>query len=154
VIRLSRLVGQDAIALRTAAKTGTVKGIGLDGNRNVSVALSDATIPAAAVRSFEGDVLTYDDDHLADVSPVRTDDPRGAHVLDMHGDGLGAIEDLIISADGVIETIVLTDTQTIEGARLRAIGSYAIVTVEPPPPINSTRAEHDAAPVQDPNTPI
>lgn len=151
MIALSDLIGQDAVVLRTAEKTGTVTGIGVDGDRVVSVGLSGTTIPAAAVRNFEGDVLTYDDaladDTLADdagaagSAPVRpASDPRGSKVLDLHGDAIGVIDDLEITADGVVATILLAGGATLPGSRLRAIGSYAaIVTAELPPPTGRAR---------------
>lgn len=134
MIQLSQLIGQRAVSLRTAETTGTVKGIGLAGNRVGSVELSDMTIPASAVRSFEGDVLTYDDHGDSNMGPPAVD-PRGMRVLDMHGDQLGMIEDLTLTADGVVETIVLVDGQVLPGSRLRAVGSYAaILSIDLPPP--------------------
>ena len=45
----------------------------------------------------------------------------------MDGDEIGSIADLEISADGRVETILLTDANTVAGGRLRAIGSYAAI---------------------------
>lgn len=45
----------------------------------------------------------------------------------MDDDEIGSIADLEISADGRVETIVLTDANTVAGGRLRAIGSYAAI---------------------------
>ena len=134
MIKLSELTGQQAVSLRTAEKTGSVRKIAVEGNHIVAVELSDSTIPASAVRSFEGDVLTYDDQQTVDDGLV-TIDPRGMRVLDMHGDLLGTIGDLSITADGTIDTIHLSDGQAVPGARLRAIGTYAaVLTNELPPP--------------------
>ncbi|MEP7114394.1 MAG: hypothetical protein ABI862_14100 [Ilumatobacteraceae bacterium] len=133
MIRLTDLVGQDAVSLATAEKAGTVKGVIVSGNRIIGVELSDLTIPASAVRSFEGDVLTYDT--TAAVEPGTGRNPIGMRVLDVHGDEHGTIDDLHISANGTIETIILNDGQTINGGRLHAIGSYAaILAAELPPP--------------------
>jgi uncharacterized protein YrrD len=137
MINLSDLLGQDAVSLRTAAKTGTVKSIAIEGNRVVAVELTHMTIPARAVRSFEGDVLTYDDNVASrtDSSPMPSRDPRGSLVLDMHGDGVGTIHDLAIAADGTIETIILDDGSSLPGSRLRAVGSFAaILSNDLPPP--------------------
>jgi len=137
VIRLSDLIGQDAIALGTAATTGKVKGIGIDGRQIIWVQLSDAVIPAEAVRSFEGDVLTYDEqsETAADDDAAATFDPRGSRVLDMNGDGFGHIADLLITDTGAIETIVLDTGDSMPGSRLRAIGTYAaVLNVDLPPP--------------------
>jgi len=136
MIRLSQLLGQRAIALGSAATTGTVKGIGLRGDQIVLVQLSDEVIPAAAVRSFEGDVLTYDEtnDALQDET-VALLDPRGSRVLDMNGDGFGQIDDLSITESGKIDSILLSTGDAVPGSRLRAIGSYAaVLSVDLPPP--------------------
>jgi hypothetical protein len=135
MIQLSQLLGQDAVSLRTAAQTGTVKGISVAGNRIVTVELSDTSIAASAVRSFEGDVLTYDDSVAPADTEVRESDPRGLVVLDGNGDDLGRLTDLGISAEGVIEEILLSNGESVPGTRLRAIGSYAaVITNELPPP--------------------
>ncbi len=136
MIRLSQLLGQDAVALGTAARTGTVKGIGIDGSRIVNVQLSDMTIAATSVRSFEGDVLTYDETRSAAVPmDAASLDPRGTRTLDMQGDEVGRIDDLLITEAGVIETIVLDNGTSLPGSRLRAIGTYAaILSIDLPPP--------------------
>lgn len=145
MIRLSELIGQEAVSLRTAEKTGTVKGIALTGNRITRVRVGDRLVESSAVRSFEGDVLTYDEpagdaaeqeqhgrhDHPADGAR----DPRGALVLDARGDGLGTIADLAISADGVVDSILLDNGEAVTGSRLRVLGSFAAVLgSELPPP--------------------
>ena len=61
MIHLSALIGQQAIALGTAATTGSVKGVAIDHDRIVGVQVGDELIASGAVRSFEGDVLTYDE---------------------------------------------------------------------------------------------
>jgi uncharacterized protein YrrD len=141
VIKLSDLLGQDAVSLQTAAKNGTVKGVGIRGSQIVTVELTDRVIPATAVRSFEGDVLTYDEtpgDAAAD-GPAGSD-PRGSLVLDVHGDGLGTIRDVTITSSGQIDSLLLSDDVTIAGDRLRAIGSFAAIVsttgsaAELPPP--------------------
>ncbi len=136
---LSKLIGRDAIALSSAVTTGTVTGIALDGDHIVNVKLSDTTIDAGAVRSFAGDVLTYDDlfaNHSGGGSAAT--DPRGTRVIDMHGDLLGVIADLTLSGAGRVENIVLDTGDTVAGERLRVIGSYAaIITVDLPPPTGS-----------------
>ena len=132
VIRLRDLLGQDAISLSTAERTGKVKGVVIRGNRIVAVDIGDMTIEADAVRSFEGDVFTYD--HASAV-PVQADTPIGRRVLDTRGDELGQIDDLEIDAQGTIEFVVLGDGRRLDGRLLGAIGSYAaIVSSELPPP--------------------
>jgi sporulation protein YlmC with PRC-barrel domain len=134
VIRLSDLIGQQAVSLATAERTGTVRGIVLDGNRILAVDVGDTTIDASSVRTFDGDVLTYDADGSAPTDRPATN-PIGARVLDVHGDQLGLIDDIDITADGDIESIVLDSGDRLVGARLRALGDYAaIVSAELPPP--------------------
>jgi sporulation protein YlmC with PRC-barrel domain len=52
-------------------------------------------------------------------------DPRAKRVIDVNGDALGVIEDMTISADGTIETIVLATHEVLDGSLLLTIGSYA-----------------------------
>lgn len=136
MIMLSRLIGQSAVGLQSAEKHGTVKGIGISAQRVVSVALSDATIDSAAVRSFEGDVCTYDEDRAGDGDSLpEAIDPRGKLVLDMHGDAVGTITDVGITADGQIDSLILDNGSSVPGSRLQALGSYAaVLNVDLPPP--------------------
>jgi len=61
VIDIVRLFGQPAISLRDAETTGTVKGVRFQRNRVSFIDIGTGRpIPAGAVRSFEGDALTYD----------------------------------------------------------------------------------------------
>ena len=126
MILLSALIGQEAIALGTATKNGTVTSVATAADLIVAVGLSDRSIRADAVRSFEGDVLTYDESS----ADVQTDcsDPRGRTVLDTSGDAHGTLTDLQIAEDGRIETLVMNDGTTIEGNRLLAIGDYVVVS--------------------------
>ena len=89
MILLSELLGQDAVSLRTAETTGNVQGVRLQGNRISHVELTTTTIPATAVRSFEGDVLTYDHDDVPLVEKIPTGDPRKTLILDADGDAHG-----------------------------------------------------------------
>jgi len=134
VIRLSTLIGHAAIDVTTATTVGTIAGIGLVGDRIVSVGIGGECVAATAVSSFDGDVVTYDPvaGALGGAQPPPTD-PRGAKVVDLHGDALGTIADLAITAAGVVDTIVLSDGRSIAGSRLRVVGSYAaMVDVETP----------------------
>lgn len=132
MIRLSELIGHHAVEVSTAASTGKVTGIGLTANRVVSVGIGGDAIGAAAIRGFDGDVVTYEASAGAITGswPVPAD-PRGARVLDLHGDQLGTLADLTITDGGLIDTILLDDGHALHGSRLRVIGSYAaIVDVE------------------------
>ena len=68
MIHLNDLIGQQAVCLANAERTGTVRGIVLDNNRIVAVDIGESTIEASAVRTFDGDVLTYDN-----LSPATTE---------------------------------------------------------------------------------
>lgn len=133
MILLSQLIGQQAVSLSTAEKTGRVKGIVLHGNRVAAVQVDDVTIPADAVRSFEGDVLTYD-------SAIETTEraginPIGLLVLDHFGDGIGAIPDFQLGSDGTVEVVILDSGDQLSGSRLGATGNFAaIIGSEFPPP--------------------
>lgn len=134
MIQLSDLIGHSGIDLSTATSTGTVTGIGLVANRIVSVGIGGECVDAGAVRGFDADVVTYE--LVAGVhggaQPVPTD-PRGSRVLDMRGDLLGTISDLMITNEGIIDAIVMHDGHSLQGSRLQVIGSYAaIVSTEVP----------------------
>lgn len=61
MIDIARLFEQPAISLRDAETTGTVKGVQFQRNRISFIEIGNGPpIPADAVRSFEGDALTYD----------------------------------------------------------------------------------------------
>jgi hypothetical protein len=130
MIQLSELIGHDTLDVTTAGSGGKVTGIGLAADRIVSVGIGGDSVDAATIRGFSGDVVTYEP--VLDSTPqTQPTDPRGALVLDLHGDRLGTLEDLMITDDGVVDTILLEGGHALRGARLRVIGSYAaIVDVE------------------------
>ena len=134
MIQLSELIGHDAIDVGTATTTGQVTGIGLAANRIASVGIGGECVDAAAIRGFDGDLVTYEPvagEH-GGAQPVPVD-PRGSRVLDMHGDLLGTLADLTITNEGVVEVILLNDGYSLHGTRLRALGTYAaIVSTETP----------------------
>jgi hypothetical protein len=101
-----------------------VKGVVLVGDRVVGVHDGRGVIDAAAVRSFEGDAVTYDG---AVGEKSDADSPLGRRVLDDAGDELGRLADLEIDATGRVDTILLDDGRTIAGTALRAVGSYAVI---------------------------
>jgi hypothetical protein len=134
MIQLSELIGHDAIDVATATTTGTVTGIGMVANQIASVGIGGECVDAAAIRGFDGDVVTYGpaDGAIGGAQPVPVD-PRGSRVLDLHGDLLGTISDLTITNEGVVDSILLNDGHSLHGSRLRVIGSYAaIVTIDTP----------------------
>lgn len=76
MIDLTQLLGQHAVSLADSEMTGTVKGVRFEGNRIVSVDIGGGrTVPAEAVKSFEGEALTYEGDAVdAQTSPADDDD--------------------------------------------------------------------------------
>ena len=127
MILLSELLGHDAVSLRTAATTGKVKAIRVERNKISHVELSHTVIPAGSVRSFDGDVLTYDYDDAAPIEKPVTGDPRKRLLLDCDGNAHGTITDLTIAADGTIEFVTTDNDEQISGSRLQAVGPYAAI---------------------------
>lgn len=158
MIDIAQLFGQPAISLGNAEQTGSVKGLRFEGNRIVAIDIGDGrTIPAEAVRTFEGDALTYDGeavrqpDARSEADPVPEDgaaeeelagelpqprppdrapwfgDPIGTHLLSDRGDALGTLSAMHIGADGVVTEISDDRGHTYDGARLVTVGSYATI---------------------------
>lgn len=133
MIHLSALLGRPSVDVSNAASGGKVTGISLAGNRIAVIAIGGRQVDAAAVRAFDGDVLTYDGAGLSEPPPPAVDrpaapgDPRGARVLDLHGDRLGTLTDLAITGDGFVEELMLDGGRSVPGARLQVIGSYAAI---------------------------
>jgi uncharacterized protein YrrD len=136
VITLRNLLGQPAVSLDSAERTGKVTGIIVDGDHVVAVGVDKTVVPASAVPTFDGDALTYNEGGSQTADPDRLVNPVGRRVLTIAGELLGVIEDLEISPDGRIERLLLERDQALDGARLRAIGSYAAImdVASLPPP--------------------
>jgi sporulation protein YlmC with PRC-barrel domain len=130
MIRLSQLIGQATISVADAERTGRVKGVVVEGDRIVGIHNGDGIVDAAAIRSFEGDALTYDGSPRT--VPEPADSPLGRRVLDDDGDELGSVADLELDAEGTIGVILLDDGRTVPGVALRAIGSYAVIVAARP----------------------
>lgn len=80
MIDIAPLFGQPAISLRDAERKGAVKGLQFEGQRISFIDIgTDRPIPAEAVRSFEGDALTYEteDDESSAVTTVDAASPAG-----------------------------------------------------------------------------
>lgn len=131
--RLSALIGQPAITLADAEPHGKIDGAQFDGRRVVGLRTKDGLIETSAIRTFEGDAITFD----GAISPAAddADSPLGRRVLGDDGDERGRLVDLDLDDDGTITAVVLDDGQTLDGTALRVIGPYAvIVSVGPNPP--------------------
>lgn len=80
MIDISQLFGQPAVSLASSERTGTVKGLRFEGNRILSVDIGDGrTIPTEAVKSFEGEALTYTGEAVTP-PPSGTIDATMSHV--------------------------------------------------------------------------
>ena len=136
MIRFTAVIGQPAVALDDARQIGTVDGAVVRDGRVVALTVKGTIIPGSAVRTFEGDAVTFepysnvDDTLAAAAGPVV-----GRIVLTPSGDGLGPLVDLDLDATGGVEAVELAD-RTIPGSHLRVIGSFAaIVTEDEPHPL-------------------
>lgn len=125
MIRLTQLIGQSVICLTDAERTGRVKGVVLAGDHIVGVHDGHGIIDASAIRSFEGDAVTYEG--TVGEKSDDADSPLGRRVLDDDGDELGRLADLEVDASGHVDTIILDDGRTVDGSALRAVGSYAVI---------------------------
>lgn len=150
--RLSQLIGQPTISLDNAENTGRVEGVEIAMGRVIGVRTSDGLVPSSAIRTYEGDAVTYDGSPAAlGVDAGKADSPIGRRVLDEEGDELGRLADLEIEPDGGVATILLEDGRSVSGAALKVVGSYAVIVAAmpdttltegapPPPPLGSAPA--------------
>ena len=132
--RLSQLIGQPTISLADAEQRGRVEGVQLERGRVMGLRTSEGLVETSAIRTFEGDAVTYDG--AATAVDEKADSPLGRRVLTEDGDELGRLADLDITDDGTA---------------LRAIGSYAVIVAAlpdttvtgsplPPPPVGTPPA--------------
>lgn len=84
--------------------------------------MSNASAPLTGLAAE----LAYDEAPAPPPS-IRTGDILNTLVLDMEGDALGSITDAAISAEGIVDSIELDNGHTIDGTRLRTIGTYAAI---------------------------
>jgi len=126
MITASQLIGQPAISLADAEHTGKVKGLQFSGNRIVGVEVGKRIIPADAVRTFEGDAITYDDSGAESIEGW-SGNPIGKMLLSSEGDSLGSIAELHLDSRGVVQTIVADNNQSFGGDQLLGLGSFAAV---------------------------
>jgi len=145
--RLSQLIGQPTISLADAEQSGRVEGVQIEQGRVTGLRTSDGLVDTSAIRTFEGDAITYDGSPTAVDS--KADSPIGRRVLDEDGDELGRLADLDITDDGTVTSVLLDDGRGLEGSALQVIGSYAVIVAAqadntpdgselPPPPAGST----------------
>jgi hypothetical protein len=147
---LSQLIGQPTISLDNAEQTGRVEGVEIAMGRIIGVRTNDGLVPSSAIRTYEGDAVTYDGlPATLGADAGRPDSPLGRRVLDEDGDELGRLADLSIQPDGGVASILLDDGRAVDGAALKAVGSYAVIVAAlpdttltdgalPPPPAGST----------------
>jgi sporulation protein YlmC with PRC-barrel domain len=133
MIRLSQLMGQRAVALADAERAGTVQGVVVRGGQVLAVDIGDHVVPSSAIRTFEGDVITFDDHEPVDENLAqRATTVIGKPVLTHAGDGLGNVLDLHLDNSGRVEAVELAD-RTLPGDQLEVIGSYAAIVADEPP---------------------
>lgn len=130
--RLSQLVGQPTISLADAEQGGRVEGVQIEGGRVIGLRTSDGLIETAAIRTFDGDAVTYDGPSVA--ADTTADSPLGRRVLSEQGDELGRLADLDITDDGTVTSVLLDDGRGLDGASLKVVGSYAVIVAAPPDP--------------------
>lgn len=132
MITLSQLIGQPTISLSDAETTGRVEGVRLQGGRIVALHTGVGLVPAGAVRTFEGDAVTFDGTPEPIGDAGAADSPIGRRVLDEEGDELGRLADLRLEADGVVTEVLLDDGRAIDGSLLRVVGSFAVIVAAMP----------------------
>lgn len=102
IIKVSQLIGQPAISLGDAERRGTVTGVRFEANRIASLDAGGIRIPMDAVRTLEGDTITFE--MPADPTPVPADvfadaaltaplDPLSPIVLPAQPTGSGSLAD-------------------------------------------------------------
>ena len=147
--RLSQLIGQPTISLADAEQRGRVEGVQVERGRVMGLRTSEGLVETSAIRTFEGDAVTYDG--AATAVDEKADSPLGRRVLTEDGDELGRLADLDISDDGTVTSVMLDDGRGVDGSALRAIGSYAVIVAAlpdttvtgsplPPPPVGTPPA--------------
>ena len=134
--------GRPIVAADTADDIGEIKGFVVDpgANRIESVHVTGRgrraeVLPWSSIRSFGDDAIIAEQ---AD-APTRVADDheeqavkgsvvlRGTRVLSTEGFELGTVDDVMFDPESGDITAVLTEGGRIEAARLRAIGSYALI---------------------------
>lgn len=134
--------GRPIVAADTADDIGEIKGFVVDtgANRIESVHVAGRgrraeVLPWSSIRSFGDDAIIAD---RADAANRVADDHeeqavkgsvvlRGTRVLSTEGFDLGTVDDVMFDPESGDITGVLTEGGRIEAARLRAIGSYALI---------------------------
>lgn len=73
MIRVSDLLGQNVISLTDATTKGVVDGVAFERGRVSGLDVGGRYVPASAVRSFDGDTVTIDDDSPFESSATVTE---------------------------------------------------------------------------------
>ena len=136
MISLRDVVGKPIIHHETAEQAGQVRSIAIDPTRRSAVALVTAEGRASRVVEWT-DVHSIGPDaviinRVRDVQPDEdrlvsgAQDPLKKRVLSDRGNEHGAVTDVIVDESGLVQSIDV-DGESFDGARLRGIGSYALV---------------------------
>jgi hypothetical protein len=131
VTQLSKILGQSAVSLSDAIETGKASGFIVHDGRIVMVELDSKTLlPAASIRTFEGEALTHGPATLTEVQkdgPLRASPVLGMSAVTEEGELLGTIDDAIVDGEGRIVQLQLRDASPVDGARVSVIGGFAAI---------------------------
>lgn len=140
-MRFSEASGRKVIATRSATTLGKLDGFLVDPANRKVIALrlkktdGDADILLwSALSSFGRDAVTVVDDSALSVADGRVAELRGRdhgllgkRILTDGGDEVGKVDDVEFDVDSGMVLRLLTTRDEIDGARLRGVGSYAVV---------------------------
>lgn len=141
-MRFTRATGHEVVGTATATTIGTVGELVVDPGEHRVVALAldrrhgdGDTVLWDDVQAFGEDAVTVEDeDRVAEaperVAELRRKDHRllGKRVLTTAGEAIGEVADIDFDpGSGELTELVLRDDGRVAGARLRGVGSYAVV---------------------------
>ena len=136
MISIRDAVGKPVIHHETAEQVGQVRSIALDPTGRSAVAVvttegrSSRVVEWPDVHSIGPDAVIID--RVRDVRPDEdrlvsgAQDPLKKRVLSDRGNEHGSVNDVIVDESGLVQSIDV-DGVSVDGTRLRGIGSYALV---------------------------
>ena len=140
---LSELTRKPVVAVDSAEQLGSISRVRIDPATGQITAMviggkKGGVVGREAVRGVTGDIvtLTSADAVHEGVDPTEEDLLAGRfdlikkRVLTTAGFDVGQVRDCEFDDDGTL-TVLLTTTQSVPGAALRGIGSYAVVVEQP-----------------------
>ncbi len=136
MISIRDAVDKPVIHHETAEQAGHVRSIVVDPTNRTAIALvvaegrTSRVVDWTDVHSVGADAVIVN--HVRDVGPDEdrlvsgAQDPLKKRVLSDQGNEHGSVSDVMIDESGLVQSIDV-DGESINGARLRGIGSYALV---------------------------